>query len=216
MESQTITATRREELGTKATRRLRKRGQLPAIVYGRGSEPAPIALPTHEIEIAVQHGGHLLQLDLDGTEQQYLIKEVQFDYLGTTPIHLDLVQVDVHEVVEVSVPIELRGTPAGISDGGALDQVMNDLGVRCRVTEIPESIRPNVASLQLGETLYVRDIKLPDGVETAVDEAEAVAVVRALAVEEEVVAEAEVAEGQAEPEIIGKDKKEEEEGEGKA
>ncbi|GAG43700.1 unnamed protein product, partial [marine sediment metagenome] len=182
-----------------------------AIIYGRGADPQPIALPAHEVEVALQHGSHLLQLSLDGAEQQYLIKEVQYDYLGTTPIHVDLAQVDVHEVVEVSVPIELRGTPAGLSDGGVLDQVMVDLTVRCKVGDIPGPVRPSVAALKLGETLHVGDLELPEGVEAAHEATESVAVIRVLAAEVEEEPEVEEAEAQAEPEVIGREKKEEEE-----
>jgi large subunit ribosomal protein L25 len=211
MDYQTIKATKRDRVGTKAARRLREHGQMPAIVYGKQADPEPIALPAHEVEVAIQHGSHLLQLSLDGKEQQYLIKDVQYDYLGTTPIHVDLNPVDIHEVVEVNVAIDLRGTPVGISEGGALDQLMMDLTVRCKVTNIPESIRPSVIGLKLGETLCIRDIELPDGVEAVEDGAEVVAVIRHLAEEPEPEAEeVEEAEDKAEPEIIGREKKEEE------
>ena len=211
MESDIIHATKRQATGTKAARRLRAEGQIPGIVYGQRVDPQPITLPAHEVEVAIEHGSRLLKLSLDGAEQQYLIREVQFDYLGTTPVHVDLTPVDVHEVVEVNVPIELRGTPAGISEGGVLDQVLNDLAIRCRVTDITESIRPSVIELKVGETLSVADIKLPEGVEAVTDGAEAVAVIRTLAAEEEEVAEEEEGEGGAEPEVIGREKKEESE-----
>ncbi|MBN1341180.1 MAG: 50S ribosomal protein L25 [Phycisphaerae bacterium] len=210
MDTQTITATKRGKSGTKDARRLRKQGQLPAIVYGHGEAPEMIALPYHEVEVALEHGTHLLKLDFGGKQDQYLIKDVQYDYLGTTPIHMDLARVGIHEVVEVSIPIELRGTPVGISDGGLLDQVMVDLEVRCLVTAIPESVRPNVAALGLGQSLHVRDLKLPDGVEAVNDGDDVVAVVRALAAAAEAPEEAEGEEGGAEPEIIGREKKEEE------
>jgi large subunit ribosomal protein L25 len=209
MDTQPIEAAKRDVVGTKNARRLRQQGRVPAIIYGRETDPIPIVLPAHEVEVALQHGSHLLQLRLAGTEQQYLIKEVQYDYLGTTPIHVDLAQVDVDEVVEVSVPIELRGTPAGLSEGGVLDQVMVDLTVRCKVVDIPGPIRPNVTALKLSETLHVGDLELPMGVEAVHEAQEPVAVIRALAVEVEEEPEAEEAEAQAEPEVIGREKKEE-------
>jgi large subunit ribosomal protein L25 len=208
MESETIVATRREAKGTKVTRRLRAQGQLPAIIYGQGENKA-IALPAHEVEVALAHGTHTLHISLDGEEQQYLIRDVQYDYLGSTPIHLDLTQVDIHEVVEVTIQIELRGTPEGISQGGVLDQVRGELTVRCRVTDIPELVRPSVSKLGLGETLHVSDIELPEGVEAVTDGSEAVAVVRAIVEEEPEPAEEEE-EGKAEPEVIGREKSEEE------
>lgn len=209
-----IVAGKRDVMGTKAARRLRRQGQVPAIIYGQGDSNPSIALPTHEVEVAIARGAHLLTISIEGEDLKYLIKDVQYDYMGSTPIHLDLVKVDEHEVVVVSVLIELRGTPAGISDGGSLDQVMNDLAVRCKVADIPELIRPSVAKLGIGETLHVSDIELPEGVEAVSDGAEAVAVVRApVEEEEEAEGEAEGEEGQAEPEVIGRDKKDEEEAE---
>jgi large subunit ribosomal protein L25 len=209
METVKIRAIERQALGTRASRRLREQGLLPAIIYSREGSPKAVALPAHEVDVSLQHSSHLLRLDVDGQEDQYLIKDVQFDHLGSKLIHLDLARVNVHEVVEVKVPIELRGTPIGLSEGGVLDQVMLDLPVRCRVTDIPDSIRPNVAGLKLGQTLCVRDLELPAGVEAVPGGDEAVAAVRALM--EEVAPAAAEAEGPAEPEVIGREKKEGEE-----
>jgi large subunit ribosomal protein L25 len=202
METVKIRAIERQALGTRASRRLREQGLLPAIIYSREGSPKAVALPAHEVDVSLQHSSHLLRLDVDGQEDQYLIKDVQFDHLGSKLIHLDLARVNVHEVVEVKVPIEL-------SEGGVLDQVMLDLPVRCRVTDIPDSIRPNVAGLKLGQTLCVRDLELPAGVEAVPGGDEAVAAVRALM--EEVAPAAAEAEGPAEPEVIGREKKEGEE-----
>ncbi len=213
MDYETITASRRAKTGTKVARRLREEGQVPAIVHPRKGDPMPIALPAQEIETALHHGNLVLQLALDGKEGQYLIKDVQYDYLGVSPIHLDLDEVDVHEVVEVEVSIELRGTPEGISEGGMLDQLLTQMTVRCKVNQIPELLRPSVTSLKLNESLSAGEIEMPEGVERVTEESEIVAMVRPLAPEEEE-EEAEAAEdeeGAAEPEVIERGKREEEE-----
>ncbi len=209
METQMIKATRREALGTKATRRLRKQGLVPAIVYSSEGAPEPIALPAHELKLSLHQSTHLLQVDIDGQQFQYLIKDAQYDHLGTDLIHLDLAKVDVHQVVEVKVPIDLRGTPVGVSDGGVVDQMVQDLAIRCRVTDIPDVIRLNVQQMKLGQTLFVRDLELPAGVEATAAPETPVVAVRALVEEEAKPAVAE-AEGPAEPEVIGRQKKEEE------
>lgn len=215
MENETITASRRAKTGTKTARRLRDEGQLPAIVQPHQGDPMPITLPAHDVENALNHGNLVLQLSLDGKEGQYLIKDVQYDYLGATALHLDLAEVDIHEVVEVEVPIELRGTPAGISEGGMLDQLLNELAVRCKVNQIPELLRPSVTTLNLNDSLTAGEIELPEGVEAVTEASEVVATVRPLAAEEEE-EEEEVVEGEegaAEPEVIERGKREEEEGE---
>jgi len=210
MDTEVIKAAKRETTGTKSARRLRKQDQMPAIIYARQGDPQPIALPAHDVEVAIGHGNHVLKIELDGESLQYLIRDVQYDYLGTTPVHLDLAQVDVDEVVEVNVPLELRGTPAGIHEGGVLDQVMNDIMIRCKVTDIPELIRPSVTKLKVGDSLHVSDLELPPGSEAVCDGTETVAVVRVMAAVEEPEEEAEEAEGAAEPEVIGQKKRDDE------
>ncbi len=214
MDAEKIVASQREKTGTRYARRLRAKEQMPAIVYGHGEAPVAIALPSHAVEVALDHGSHLLKIELDGKEGQYLIKDVQYDYLGTTPIHVDLARVNVHEVVEVSVPITLRGTPEGAREGGVVDQVLTELAVRCKVTAIPEEIRLGIHHMKVNDTLYVRDLDLPEGVEAVDDADEAVVVLRYIT-EEEVEEEEAVEEG-AEPEVIGKAEEEGEAGEAPA
>jgi len=202
MQAKTIKAEPRTATGTKAAQRIRQTGRLPGIIYGHGIEPTPISLPAHEVEVELQHGGHLLRLELNGQTEQYLIKEVQYDHLGIKPIHIDLARVSLDERVTVEVPVELKGTPKGVQEGGVLDQVLMDLEVECVVTQIPEAIRVNVAHLGVGDVLHVRDITLPEGVSAAAEPDEVVCTVKLLA--EEAAEEAEEAEAPAEPERIGR------------
>jgi large subunit ribosomal protein L25 len=201
IKAQTRTAT-----GTRAARRLRGQGLIPAIIYGHKETPAAVVLPEHEVELALEHGSHLLEVDLDGSTSQCLIKDVQYDHLGHKPIHVDLARVSLDERVQVAVPIELRGTPAGVSEGGVLDQILMEVQVECLVTQIPESIRVRVGALGLNQTLRVRELELPAGVTALVDGEEPVCTIRPLGEEP---AEAPV-EGPAEPEVITREKAEEE------
>ena len=209
METLTLKAEARTELGTRAVRALRKTGLLPAIIYGHGEAPEAVSLPAHEVEVALAHGARTVQLDLGGRKGQYLIKEVQYDHLEEEPIHLDLARVDLHERVTVRVGIELKGTPKGISEGGVLDQHLADIEVECLVTEIPETLHPIVTELGMGESLLVKDLPLPEGVVATADAEERVATVRAVAVPAEPEEAEEGAEEETEPEIIGRAKKEE-------
>jgi large subunit ribosomal protein L25 len=183
---------------------------LPAIIYGHGEAPEAVSLPAHEVEVALAHGVRTVQLQLGGRKGQYLIKEVQYDHLGDEPIHLDLARVHLDERVTVRVGIELRGTPKGVSEGGILDQHLADIEVECLVTEIPETLHPIVTELALGESLLVKDLALPDGVIAQADPEERVATVRIVAAAPEPEEAEEAAEEEAEPEIIGRAKKEEE------
>jgi len=208
MEAEILKAGRRERIGTRYARRLRARGEIPAVIYGHGEAPEVVSLPGHDLEVALQHGARMLTVDLEGRSAQYLIKSVQYDHLGTRPIHLDLMRVRLDETVTLEVGIELRGTPKGVSDGGVLEQYLSSLEVECLVTQIPETLRPSVSGLGVGDSLLVKDLEFPPGVTTTADGEERVATVRLLAEEAEPEESAEAAEA-AQPEIITKGKKEE-------
>ncbi len=213
----TIKGEPRTAAGTRVARKMRSEGRLPAVIYGHGEPPESIAIHEHEVEVALAHGARMLQVDLHGKVLPYLIKEVQYDHLATTPIHLDLARVDLTERVRVKVGIKLRGTPKGIHDGGVLDQPMAQIEVECLVTEIPDTLHPVVTHLALNESLYVKDLVMPSGVVALANPEDRVATVRLLA--EEVVAPTVAPVGEvvaAEPERIGRVKKEEPTEEGAA
>jgi large subunit ribosomal protein L25 len=210
METMTLKAEPRTALGTRAVRALRATGRLPAIIYGHGEAPEPISLPSHDVEVALAHGARMVEVKLAGKVKQYLIKDVQYDHFEEEPIHLDLTRVALDERVTVRVGIELRGEPKGVSEGGALDQHMADLEVECLVTEIPDTLHPVVTDLALGESLFVKDLTLPPGVVAVTDPEDRVATVRVPAVAAEPEAVEEEEEEEAQPEIIGRARKEDE------
>ncbi len=204
---------KREKLGTRQTRRLRLDNLVPAIVYGHGQENQAVSLSARDIELAVRHGEQLLKCELDGKEQNFLIKDMQYDYMGHTIIHVDLTRVNLDEQVDVTVPIVLRGVPVGVeSEDGALMQQLAELNIRCVVTNIPEELRVPVSEMHTGDVLRVADLELPEGVTTGDDPELAVASVSVVV--EEVEAPAEEAAEAPEPEVIG-EKAEEESAEGK-
>jgi len=188
-------------------------GRVPAVIYGHKEPPESLSLALHDVELALAHGARMLQVKLGRRKKQYLIKEVQYDYLDHTPIHLDLARVDLDERVRVRVGIELRGVPKGVSEGGVLDQHLADLEVECLVTEIPDTLRPVVIDLGLEESLLVKDLELPSGVVALADPEERVATVKTLLVApepEQAEAAAEPTAETEEPQVIGRARKEEE------
>lgn len=209
-ESKTLKATRRTSLGTKHTRKLRKNDRIPGIIYGHGEPPVAFNVDRHELELEILHGHRLLTLDLEGKENSYLIKHVQYNHLGNEYLHIDLARVNLHERIKVQVAIELRGTPKGASDGGVLDQIITDLEVECLASNIPSGIKANVAALEVNESLTVGDLELPDGVTATADAGDTVATVRVIA---EVASPEETTEETepASPEVITKGKAPEEE-----
>src|SRR5438105_4298213 len=162
-ESITLVTQARPGRGTRAARKLRKGGLIPAVLYGHKEETIPLALPSEEIQSAVRHGARVVDLQTDGNVQKALIKELQWDHLGKELLHVDFARVAVDERVVITVPLELRGIAPGVSQGGVLDQPLHRLKVECLAISIPESIRVNVNELQLGVAIHVRDLVLPDG-----------------------------------------------------
>ncbi|HNO79251.1 MAG TPA: 50S ribosomal protein L25 [Phycisphaerae bacterium] len=208
MEMGTISAEPRTLLGSKHTRRMRKSGKMPAIIYGHGEKPEPITIDAHEAENLLDHHSRVIELQLNGSKSSFLIKSVQYDYLGTNPIHLDLMRVNVNERIQVNVEIELRGTAKGTEEGGVVSQILNAVEVECILTNIPESIRASIAHLDINDDLLVKDLELPEGVTAVTDGEEQVAVCRVPTVVEET-EEGEEGEAQAMPEVIGRAKDDE-------
>lgn len=216
MDIPTLKGEPRTKRGTRVARQVRKNGRLPAVVYGHGEPPESVSLDGHDLLVALAHGARTLAVDMGGTVKQFLIKDVQYDHLAAHPIHLDLMRVDLTERVQVSVGIELKGTPKGVSEGGILDQLMSSIDVECVVTDIPETLHPVVTHLHVGDSLLVRDLEFPPRVTPLADPEERVAMVRTMAAApvdaEAAVDGAEAA--TAEPEIISRGKKDEEGEEG--
>jgi len=193
-----------------ANDQLRRSGLVPAVIYGHGEKPEMVSLSRHDLEQALAHLRHVVNLKIDGGQTTYLIKDVQFDHLQQTPIHVDLMRVNTEERVEVKVPLVLRGEPRGTAEGGVLTQLIADIDVECRLLEIPTEIRIRVDHLGLDEALYVRDVAFPTGATPLAGPDEIVAVVRpprGMHVEAEAPAEGATA---AEPERIGRVAREEE------
>ncbi|MBC8105931.1 MAG: 50S ribosomal protein L25 [Anaerolineae bacterium] len=204
-----IQATKREQLGSSANKRLRDAGHLPGVVYGHKEAVIPVTLPKKEVVNYLNKGAHLFDLTLDGKSEKVLIKEVQYDHLGLEVIHVDFARVSLDEKVEVTVPLELKGTPKGEEEGAVLMQTVNELELECLVTDIPDKIVANVTEMAKDSVLHIKDLKLPPGVRCLQDEDLIVATVKEI--EEETTAEP-GAEGTAEPEVIGRKKEEGEEG----
>jgi len=154
----------RERIGSKGAAAVRRKGRIPAIVYGHKQEPVAISLDAHDFVEGLRHGHRLMDVTIGGNAEKMLIKDLQYDYLGRTIIHADLIRVDVTERIKVEVTLELKGVPKGTQDGGVLESHMDHLEVECLAVDIPKSILVPVKDLDVGQSLYARDVKLPEGV----------------------------------------------------
>ncbi len=157
----------REHTGSKAVRKVRQQGRIPAIVYGHKQEPVAISLDEHDFVEALHHRHRLIDVQVGRKKEKMLVKEVQYDYLGRNIIHADLMRVDMTETIKVTVPIELKGIAAGTHESGIIEEHVDRLEVECKVTDIPETIVVWVKDVHVGDALHASDIELPDGVKLA-------------------------------------------------
>ncbi|HUQ19773.1 MAG TPA: 50S ribosomal protein L25/general stress protein Ctc [Gemmatimonadaceae bacterium] len=217
MASAQLSATPRDGTGKGSARTLRAEGKIPAVIYGHGRDPQSLAIDTRELEkllsrIAAENT--VIELSMDGRSSRTLIREIQRHPFKRQILHVDFQELVAGEKVTVRIPLILVGVPDGVrQDGGILDQVMREIEVEVDPANMPNHVDIDVVPLKIGESIHVRDIKLPEGVES-MDEGDAtVCVVSAprAAVEAVAPVEGEAAEGTAEPEVIGKKKEEEEE-----
>ncbi len=162
--AQVLKAEIRQGVGSKDATRLRRKGQIPAVVYGHKQEPVTITLNAKSFREGLQQGHRLMEVEINKKNETLLVKDVQYDYVGTDIIHVDLMRVDVTELVRVTVPIETKGTAKGAQEGGMVEIHTGKLEVECRVTQIPERIVVSVKEMALGDAIHAKDIQLPEGV----------------------------------------------------
>jgi large subunit ribosomal protein L25 len=212
-----LTGAKRDMLGKGGARKARAAGQIPAVLYGHGETPIPVAIGSRDFEIALhkhEGGNPIVNLALAGSEYTALIRAVQYDPVTHAILHLDFQHISLTETVEVKVALHFEGLAIGVKDGGGiLESIMRDVEVRCLPTAIPPSISVDVSRLNIGDSIHVSELVVPNVVILTDPTAAIVTVVPPTVMEEKPAEEAAVAEAPAEPEVIAKGKKEEE-GEG--
>jgi large subunit ribosomal protein L25 len=211
-----LSGQRRERVGKGGARKTRADGFIPGVLYGHGEAPVPIEIKAREFQLALQHhkgGNAIVNLAVNGGEYTALIRDVQYDPINHSVLHLDFHRISLDESIEVKVTVHLQGLAVGVKDaGGILEHILRDIEVRCLPTAIPSSIDADVSHLNIGDSIHVRDLSVPNVTVLSDPDATIATVVPPTVIEEKPAEEvAVVAEG-AEPEVIAKGKKEEEEG----
>src|ERR671921_2638073 len=210
----TIKAERREGRGKNDARRVRAAGRVPLTIYGGGGESVSASASLAELAAILRtESGHntIFTLDIDGEGgHDVMFLDRQIDPVRGRLIHADLRRLVGGQKVEVTVSLHLDGEAVGVREGGGiLEQLLREVEIRCAPREIPEALHVDVSNLGVHEVLHVSDIQVPENVEVLTDPETAVATVAVL--REEPVEAVAVEEEGAEPEVIGKGKKEDEE-----
>ncbi len=161
----------RHKTGKEVARKLRNQGLIPAIIYGPGTEPVPLAVKANELKkILYRYRGEqvLFNLTLEDngstTQKLALVKELQYHPITDEIIHVDFYEVSMEREVEVEVPIVIVGKAKGVEAGGHLQQLLHTMTVACLPGAIPDKIEVDVSELEMGDVLHVRDLSPPEGV----------------------------------------------------
>jgi large subunit ribosomal protein L25 len=164
----TLKAEPRSEFGSRESRRLRRSGLVPGVVYGGGSEARPFQVNDREVRNVLVHGGALIDLEIEGAGSvPVVVKEEQRDPVRGDLIHLDLQEVKLDEEIQADVTIELLGVEEapGVKEGGVLEHVTHQVTISALPTAIPESIPVDVSGMVIGDTMQLSAVVAPEGVE---------------------------------------------------
>ena len=162
--SLSIVAEPRTTKGSRAVRRLRTEGKIPAVMYGHGQETVMLSLSQHDFDGLMRHGGHgLLDVQIGSNTESAVIKDVQFDVFGREVLHVDFARISRDERVVVEVAIVLKGTAPGVAEGGVVNWVLHSVDIECPAENIIEQLPVNISNLHLNQALLVKDLQLPEG-----------------------------------------------------
>lgn len=216
MDNVNIVVHKRDVTGTRASKRMRKEGLIPGVLYGHGKDAVLIAVEPHALRdaLSTDAGTHaVLNVTFEGQKRGHkaIVKEMTLDRVKSNVIHVDLQEIRLDETIETTVAVHFEGESVGVKAGGMLEEAIREVTVKGVVTAIPEHLVMDISELEVGGTLKVADLQVPEGIEVQDDPEEVLCSVlaprKAIEAEEgEEVTEAEP--GAAEPELVGKKEEE--------
>jgi len=165
MEQKTLSAAARSELKTGAARRLRRAGKIPAVIYGH-REPVSVTLDALEFgrEFKIISESQIVQITVDGEHYDCLIKDYQEDILTGAVEHIDFFEIEAGKTLRTHISVHLNGSPRGVREGGILEQPLHEVDIECLPKDIPGTFQIDVSGLEIGDSLHVSDITIPEGV----------------------------------------------------
>jgi large subunit ribosomal protein L25 len=184
MAQYTLTAQTRLEKGKESARKLRKNNMIPAIFYGPGIDPLMLTVDSSELSRIMKKSageniilGLQIESDSGSDTKMVMLKELQTDPIKDSYIHADFYEVSMNKEITIDVPIRLINTPVGVTNGGILQHVRREMTISCLPGELVESLDIDVSGLDIGESLHIDDINLPEGIKTVQEGRLTVAVV---------------------------------------
>jgi large subunit ribosomal protein L25 len=174
-ESSTLSLTTRPPEGSRSARRLRREGQVPGVIYGGGDEPQHFAVDARILRNTLAHAGQVIEVSIDGSSTNVLIKDVQRHPVRGEAVHVDLLRVRMDVMIHATVPIEFHGQEdaPGVTEGGIFNQELREVNIEALPGDIPDSIVHDVSALVMNETVTLDVLTAPAGVRL-LDDAETV------------------------------------------
>ena len=170
----TIAAEPRERAGKGASRALRREGRVPAVLYGDGKDAEPIHVEEKALNKLLGTGhfmNSLIMVDLDGKSSRTLPKDVAFDPVSDRPLHVDFFRLKKGAKVEVNIPVIFvnEEESPGLKRGGVLNVVRHELELMCDADKIPDEIEIDVTGMEIGDSIHISEVTLPDGAEVVIE-----------------------------------------------
>jgi large subunit ribosomal protein L25 len=172
-QSTKLTISARDASNSRATRRLRRAGQVPGVLYGGGADPRPFAVDERELRHALAGTGAVVELELDGESSPAVLKDAQRHPVRGNTLHVDFLRVRLDVAITATVPLELIGgeDAPGTKEGGVLEHVTREVSIEALPTDIPERLELDVSGMQVNDTAYLSGVVAPTGV-TILDDVE--------------------------------------------
>ena len=164
MEKKTLTVTERPERGKAAARRMRRVGMIPAVMYGR-TEPRSINVDAHEFmaKFRTVSESTIIKLELAAGSHDVLIRDFQEDCISGKITHIDFLEIELGKALRTNVGVQLSGAPVGVREGGLLESFVHEVEVECMPKDLPEHLAVDITDLQIGHSVHIRDIQIPEG-----------------------------------------------------
>lgn len=216
MDQYTLSAQERDQIGTQSVRKMRNENQIPAVFYGPASNSTPLTINVVDLEKIIKQAGSenmIIGLEInkkDNTldKKQVMLKELQVDPIKDRYIHADFYEIRMDQELILDIAVTLINTPKGVKEGGILQHIRREITVSCLPDKIVDQLELDVSELDIGDTLHIGDIRLPEGIKAVDDENLTVATVIAPTAQEEEEIEEEL-EGEETEEAVEKTEEEE-------
>jgi large subunit ribosomal protein L25 len=176
----TLKAAPRADFGSRASRRMRREGVVPGVVYAGGKEAKPFQVAERDVRVLFGEGAALFDLEIEGSKAvPVVVKEQQHHPVRGSIQHLDLMQVKLDEAIQAEVAIELEGVDdaPGVKGGGVLEHVTREITIEALPTEIPDNICIDVSAMEVNETLQLSAVAVPDGVKFVAEDPDEITIV---------------------------------------